>query len=80
MIVNSIKIDIINKILQQTLINEMLIDYNTQILKDTLNYKVMNVNKIDCISKDYRNNENDIGFNVKHRIYKRSYNRLINLE
>ena len=40
----------------------------------------MSVNKIDCISKDYRNNENDIESDVEHRIYKRFYNKLINLE
>ena len=40
----------------------------------------MSVNKIDCISKDHRNNEGDIRFDIKHRIHKRSYNRLINLE
>ena len=58
----------------------MLIDYNTQISKDTFNYKMMNVNKINCISKNHRNNENDIEFNVEHRIYKRSYNKLISLK
>ena len=40
----------------------------------------MSVNKINRISKDHRNSENDIGFDVEHRIYKRSYNKLINLE
>ena len=44
MIVNSIKIDVINKILQRTLINEMLIDDNSQISKNTLDYKIMSVN------------------------------------
>ena len=40
----------------------------------------MSVNKIDCILKDHRNNENDIEFNIEHRIYKGSYNKLINLK
>ena len=38
------------------------------------------VNKIDYISENHENNENDIRFNVKHRIYKRFNNNLINLE
>ena len=58
----------------------MLIDRDAQISKNTFNYKIINVNKIDCISKDYRNNENDIRSDIEHRIYKRSYNKLINLE
>ena len=58
----------------------MLIDDNSQISKNALDYKVMNVNKIDCISKDHRNNKNDIGSDVEHRIYKRFYNKLINFE
>ena len=45
-----------------------------------LDYKVMSVNKIDCISKNYRNNECDIEFNIEHRIYKGSYNKLINFK
>ena len=40
----------------------------------------MCVNKINYISKNYKNNENDIRFNVEHRIYKRFNNKLINLE
>ena len=80
MIVNSIKIDIINEILQRTLINEILIDYDTQISKNTLDYNVMSVNKINRISKNHQNNENDIGSDVEHRIYKRSYNKLISLK
>ena len=40
----------------------------------------MSVNKINRILRDYRNNENDIEFNVEHHIYKRSYNKLINLK
>ena len=40
----------------------------------------MSVNKINCISKDYRNNENDIEFDAEHRIYKRFHNKLINLK
>ena len=40
----------------------------------------MSVNKIDYISRDYWNNENDIRSDVEHRIYKRFYNRLISLE
>ena len=58
----------------------MLIDYDTQISKDTFDYNVMNVNKINRISRDHRNNENDIESDVEHRIYKRFYNKLINLE
>ena len=53
MIVNLIKVDIINEILQRILINEMSINCDTQISKDAFNYKVINVNKIDCISKDH---------------------------
>ena len=52
-IVNVIKVDIINEIFQRTLINEMLINDNAQISKDALNYKVICINKIDCISKNY---------------------------
>ena len=40
----------------------------------------MSINKIDCILKDHWNNEDDIRFNIEHRIYKGFYNRLINLE
>ena len=58
----------------------MLIDYNTQISKDTINHNVMSVNKINRILRDHRNNENDIESDVEHRIYKRFYNKLINLE
>ena len=58
----------------------MLIDCDTQISKNTFNYKVINVNKINCISRDHRNNKNDIEFNVEHRIYKRFYNKLINFK
>ena len=53
MIINSIKVDIINEIFQRILINEMLIDDNAQISKNTFNHKVMSINKIDYISKDY---------------------------
>ena len=49
-------------------------------MKYALDYKILNVNKINCISKDHRNNENDIRFNIEHRIYKRFNNKLINLE
>ena len=31
----------------------MLIDYDTQISKDTFDHKVMSVNKINYISKDH---------------------------
>ena len=58
----------------------MLINRDAQIFKDALNHKIISVNKIDCISKDYRNNEYDIKSDIEHRIYKRSYNKLINLE
>ena len=64
MIINSIKIDIINEIFQRTLINEILINDNSQISKDALDHKVMNVNKINYISKDHRDNECDIRFNI----------------
>ena len=40
----------------------------------------MSVNKINCILRDYRNNENNIEFNVEHRIYKKSHIKLINLK
>ena len=53
MIANSIKVDIINKIFQRTLINEMLIDDNTQIFKNAFNHKVMSVDKINYISKNH---------------------------
>ena len=53
MIVNLIKIDVINEIFQRTLINEMSIDDNAQISKNTLDHKVMNINKINCISRDH---------------------------
>ena len=58
----------------------MLIDDNAQILKNAFDYKVMSINRIDCILKDYRNNKNDIRSNIEHRIYKRFYNKLISLE
>ena len=58
----------------------MLIDDNSQISKDTLDYKVMNVNWIDYISKNHRNNEDDIRSDIEHRIYKGFYNKLIDLE
>ena len=58
----------------------MLINDNSQISKNTFNYKMISVNWIDYILKDYRNNENDIKSNIEHRIYKRFYNRLINLK
>ena len=80
MIVNLIEIDIINEILQRTLINKILINDNSQISKDTLDYKVMSVNWIDYILRDYRNNENDIKFNIEHRIYKRFNNKFIDFE
>ena len=79
-IVNLIKVDIINEIFQRILINEMSIDYDTQISKNMFDYNVINVNRINRISRDYRNNENDIGSDVEHRIYKRFYNKLINLK
>ena len=40
----------------------------------------MSLNKIDYISKDHQNNGNDIRSDVEHNIYKRFYNKLINLE
>ena len=58
----------------------MLINYNAQISKISLNYKIMCVNKINCISRDHRNNEDDIKFNIEHRIYKRFNSELINLK
>ena len=58
----------------------MLIDDNTQISKDALDYKMMCVNKIDCISKDHGNNENDIRPDIEYRIYKRFNHRLISLK
>ena len=58
----------------------MLIDYDTQISKNTFDHKVMNFNKIDCILRDHRNNENDIKSDAEHDIYERFYNKLINLE
>ena len=80
MIVNLIKIDIVNETLQRTLINKMSINYDTQISKNTLDHSVMGVNKINRISEDHRNSEDDIGSDVEHRIHKRSYNRLISLK
>ena len=58
----------------------MLINCDTQISKNTLNYNVISVNKINRILRDHQNNENDIESDVEHRIYKRFYNKLINLE
>ena len=80
MIASLIKVDIINEIFQRILINEMLIDCDTQISKDTLDHNVMSVNKINRISKNHRNSENDIGSDVEHRIYKRFYNKLIDFK
>ena len=40
----------------------------------------MSVNKIDYILKNHRNNENNIRFDVEHRIYKRFNNKLISFE
>ena len=53
MIVNLFKIDVINKIFQRTLINEILIDNKAQISKNTLDYEIININKINCITKDH---------------------------
>ena len=58
----------------------MLINRNTKISKNTFNHKMMSINKIDCILKNYRNNENDIESDVEHRIYKRFYNKLISFK
>ena len=58
----------------------MLIDRDTQISKDAFDHKIITVNKIDYISKNHLNNENDIRFNVEHRIYKRFNNKLISLK
>ena len=58
----------------------MLIDDNAQISKDAFNYKIMCVNKIDCISRNHKNNKNNVRFNVEHRIYKRFNNKLINFK
>ena len=40
----------------------------------------MNVNKINYISKDHRNNKDDIESDIEYRVYKRFYNKLISLE
>ena len=61
-------------------INEMSINDNSQISKNALDYKMISVNKSDCISRNHRNNENDIESNAEHRIYKKFYNKLINLK
>ena len=53
---------------------------DAQISKNAFNYKIINVNKIDCISEDHQNSENDIKSNVEYRIYKRFNNKLINFE
>ena len=58
----------------------MLINDNTQISKNAFNYKIMCVNKIDYISRDYENNKNDIKSDVEHCIYKRFNNKLINFK
>ena len=43
-IINLIKIDIINKIFERILINKMLINNETQISKNAFNYKMININ------------------------------------
>ena len=53
MIVNLIKVDIINEIFQRILINEMLINDNAQIFKNAHNHKIISVDKIDYISKNH---------------------------
>ena len=58
----------------------MLIDDNAQIFKNALDYEIINVDKINCISKDHWNNENDIRSDIEHRIYKKFYNKLIDFE
>ena len=58
----------------------MLINNNAQIFKDTLDCKIMSVNKIDYISRNHRNSEYDIKSNIEHRIYEKFYNKLINLK
>ena len=58
----------------------MLIDDNAQISKDTLDHKMMSINKIDCILRDHWNSEDDIRSDVEHRIYKGFYNKLIDFE
>ena len=58
----------------------MLINDNAKISKDTLDYEIININKINCITRNHLNSENDIKFNIEHRIYKGFYNKLIDLE
>ena len=58
----------------------MLIDRDAQISKNAFNYKVICVNKIDYILKNYENNENDIRSDVEHHIYKRFNNKPISFE
>ena len=58
----------------------MLINDNSQISKNTFDHKMISVNKIDCILKNHRNNENNVESDIEHRIYKRFYNKLINLK
>ena len=43
----------------------MLIYDNSQISKNALDYKMINVNKIDYISKDYRNNKDNIRSDIE---------------
>ena len=38
------------------------------------------INKIKYISKNHRNKENDIKFNIEHRIYEKLNNKLINFK
>ena len=49
----------------------MLVNYRLKISKDTLNYKIMNFDKIKRISRDYRNSEDNIRSNIKYSVYKK---------
>ena len=44
MIINLIKIYIINQIFERILINEIVINNKTQISKNAFNYKIININ------------------------------------
>ena len=53
MIVNLIEINIINEFLKYIFVNEILINNLFQIMKNTFNNNIINLDKIENVSKNY---------------------------
>ena len=58
----------------------MLIDNFFQISKNTLDNDIMNFDKIENVSKNDWNSEDNVKSDIEHSVYKRFNNRLINLK